>query len=209
MLVIVDYGSGNPASIVNMLKRCGINAVVSSAPETIAKAERLILPGVGIFDHGMTEIHRRGLFPILNHRVLNDKVPILGICLGLQLLMENSEEGQEKGLGWIPGSVIRFRENRFSKDLKVPHMGWSEVQLKKTSPLFRDMYPDPRFYFVHSFHLEPHNPEDILCTALHGYEFTAGVEKDNIAGVQFHPEKSHKFGMRLLANFATAAERSA
>lgn len=200
-VVIIDYGVGNLSSIKNMLKKIGVPAIISDKEEDIAKADKLILPGVGSFDYGISQLRSRPYYETLNKRVLQDKIPVLGICLGVQLLFEGSAEGVEKGLGWIPGRSVGFDRSRLGEKLKVPHMGWAEVVPTKKSKLFTDMYNNPRFYFVHSFHLMVDNASDALVNANHGYDFVAGVEHENIYGVQFHPEKSHKFGMKLLENF--------
>jgi glutamine amidotransferase len=201
MLVIVDYGVGNLAAIKNMLKKAGSDSLISEDPETIRKADKLILPGVGAFDTCAGKLQASGLIPLLNRKVLEEKTPTLGVCVGMQLLTEGSEEGVLPGLGWIRGRVVRFRQDRMPAGTKVPHMGWTDVELCKPSPLFREMYAEPRFYFVHSYHPELTEPDDALVRAHYGYTFVAGMEKGNILGVQFHPEKSHKFGMKLLANF--------
>jgi glutamine amidotransferase len=201
-VVIVDYGVGNLESIRNMLKKAGFESKVSSRKEDILQADRLILPGVGAFDACALKLRQSELINVLEEKVFGDKVPILGICVGLQLLMRASEEGRERGLGWIEGDVIRFDAARLPGSVKIPHMGWTEVIEAKPS-LLLDEIIDPRFYFVHSYHVLPDDDEDILLTANYGYPFAAAVLKNNIMGVQFHPEKSHKYGMKLLSNFAT------
>ncbi|MEZ4852483.1 MAG: imidazole glycerol phosphate synthase subunit HisH [Bacteroidia bacterium] len=201
MITIIDYGLGNLASIKNMLKRIGIKSIITDDPEKIAAAEKLILPGVGAFEMGMNYIREKGLLDVMNQRVLEDKVPVLGICLGMQLLSRHSEEGDAEGLGWIEGDTIKF-DFEPSKNLKIPHMGWSEISQEHSSQLMHEMYEDPRFYFVHSYHVVCDDPEDVLLSVDYGMKVTCGVEKGNIMGVQFHPEKSHKFGMKLLSNFA-------
>lgn len=201
MLVIIDYGVGNLASIKNILKKIGVEAVISSDESVIAEADKLILPGVGAFDTCVEKLHESHLLPVLNTKVLQQRVPVLGICVGMQLLMKGSEEGVLPGLGWIDGEIIKFQPQRFAIPVKVPHMGWTEVHLHGPSRLFEDMHEEPRFYFVHSYHVMLKNEEDTLVYADYGYPFAAGVEKDNILGVQFHPEKSHKFGMKLMDNF--------
>ena len=201
MLVIVHYGVGNLASIKNILKKIGEEAVISSEASVIAEADKLILPGVGAFDTCAGKLQASGLIPLLNKKALEEKTPVLGVCVGHQLLLEGSEEGQLPGLGWIRGRVIRFRQDKMPVGYKIPHMGWTEVAVCKPSRLFDGMFDEPRFYFVHSYHAEPVDKEDALVRANYGYNFVAGVERGNIAGVQFHPEKSHKFGMKLLQNF--------
>jgi glutamine amidotransferase len=201
MISIIDYRTGNLGSIQNMLKKIRVESVVTSSPADIEKAEKIILPGVGAFDKGMDNLISLGLLDILNRKVIVEKTPVLGICLGMQLMTESSEEGVLKGLGWFDATTIRFNFGD-QKSLKVPHMGWNSISLKKESRLFKDMYPDPRFYFVHSFYVKTRNEADDVTGTAYGIEFTSSFEKGNIAGVQFHPEKSHKFGMQLLKNFA-------
>lgn len=202
MITIIDYGVGNLLSIRNMLKKAGYrDATISNKEEDIAQAEKLILPGVGHFDYGMHQLRESAFFDTLNKRVQTDKVPILGICLGAQLLTQGSEEGELPGLGWIQARTIRFDSSRMDTSLKIPHMGWGDVKVQKPSKLFENMPEDPRFYFVHSYHLVCDDPSDELVSCTHGYSFVAGVERGNVLGVQFHPEKSHKFGLQLLSNF--------
>ena len=201
MLIIIDYGIGNLSSIRNMLKYIGIDSIISNKTEDIETADKLILPGVGNFDYGMEQLHKSGLVNSLNEKVLNNKTPVLGICLGAQLLTEGSEEGVAKGLGWIKGRTVAFDKTKLATNQKIPHMGWTDVSNYNKSKLFTGMYNEPRFYFVHSYHLKIDNKEDIMADASYGYQFTAGVENGNILGVQFHPEKSHKYGMSILGNF--------
>lgn len=184
-----------------MLKKAGVESKISSAKEDIEAATKLILPGVGSFDYGMDQLHKAGLVEGLHDSVLNKKVPILGLCLGVQLLTESSAEGKEKGLGWIKGKTVAFDKSKLSPTQKVPHMGWADVKHFEQSKLFAGMYEEPRFYFVHSYHLQLDHPDDILAQAHYGYDFVVGIEHENIVGVQFHPEKSHKYGMKLLENF--------
>jgi glutamine amidotransferase len=201
MITIVDYGLGNLGSILNLLKKIGAPAKLSTSKLDIEKADKLILPGVGSFDNGMNQLRERGFIDVLNWKALEEKVPTLGICLGMQLLSNSSEEGSEKGLGWIDADTIKFKFDTDNAHLKVPHMGWNLVKEAKKSVLNQDMYEEPRFYFVHSYHVKCKNPQDELFRTSYGFEFTSAVEKGNIMGVQFHPEKSHKFGMQLLSNF--------
>lgn len=203
MIVIIDYKMGNLGSILNMLKKIGAPGIISSDTDAIRQADKLILPGVGAFDNGMKNLDDLGLIPVLSEIVLQERAPILGICLGMQLMTNSSEEGKLPGLGWIDAKTVRFRHDP-SNDLKIPHMGWNTVSVRKESALFRDMFPEPRFYFVHSYHAVCEDPADVLTVTPHGYEFASAFQHGNIIGVQFHPEKSHKFGMRLLRNFAEA-----
>lgn len=184
-----------------MLKRLGIDSAISNQKDDILNADKLILPGVGAFDYGIQQLHLSGLVDVLNEKVLNNKIPVLGICLGAQLLTAGSEEGKSAGLGWIKAKTISFDRTKLASDHKIPHMGWCEVTEYKHSKLFTNMYEDPRFYFVHSYHLQVEDEHEVLVKASYGYTFAAGVEKGNILGVQFHPEKSHKYGMQLLQNF--------
>lgn len=201
MITIIDYNTGNIKSIQNMLKRIGAKSCISSNPLEIENAEKLILPGVGHFDYGMRNLQESGLIEVLNKRVLKDKVPILGICLGAQLLGNKSEEGVLPGLAWVDMEVLKFDKAKMAEDLKIPHMSWNEITIKKESILLSGLDNESRFYFVHSYYMKCNNEKDVLTTSRYGYEFTSAVEKENIFGVQFHPEKSHKFGMRLLENF--------
>lgn len=201
MVTIVDYGVGNLASMQNMFKKIGVPSRITSAEAEIESATKIILPGVGAFDTCAAKLSESGLLPVLNEVVLNRKIPVLGVCVGMQLLMRGSEEGILPGLGWIDGRIVRFKQELLPSSLKVPHMGWTDVFAARHSKMLVDMYDEPRFYFVHSYHAQLYNPEDAMLNAEYGYSFTAGVEHDNIIGVQFHPEKSHKFGVKLLDNF--------
>jgi glutamine amidotransferase len=200
MITIIDYKTGNLGSIQNILKRIGEDSVVTSDKTIISQSTKLILPGVGAFDTGMRNLLELDLVDILNKKVVEEKTPVLGICLGMQLLSSGSEEGSLNGLGWINASTVRF-EFEDSQEYKIPHMGWNFITQHKRSRLLDNMYSDPRFYFVHSYFFKANNPEDILTSTTYEKEFTSAVEKGNILGVQFHPEKSHKFGMKLLKNF--------
>lgn len=199
MVGIIDYGLGNLGSIQNMLKVIGEKSVITSDTDKLDKCERLILPGVGAFDAGMGKLNENGLAQFVKQKALVDKKPILGICLGMQLLGRKSEEGELPGLGLIPFDNIKFRLD--DTDLKVPHMGWDIVDFKQDNRLIKNLKGTQRYYFVHSYHAKCDSEENVLMTCDYGYEFTASVVKDNILGVQFHPEKSHNFGMALLENF--------
>jgi len=204
MIVVIDYGCGNPASIRNMLRKLGVSALVSSDAEDIRNADKIIFPGVGAFDHGADSIRKLGIAEALTDRVLKDGVPILGICVGLQLFARRSDEGVLPGLGWIEGDVVAFDKNRLGSTDKIPHMGWAELTVSTESPFLSGFHETPRFYFVHSFHMRCDHEADVAATARHGYDFCAAVKRDNLFGVQFHPEKSHRFGMRLLTNFISS-----
>ncbi len=201
MIVIVDYGMGNLGSIKNMLKKTGNPAVISNQPAEINQAEKLILPGVGAFDKSMENLKNLGLLEVLNRKVLEEKTPILGICLGMQIMTKKSEEGQLPGLGWIDAEIKRFKFDGPLSHLKIPHMGWNTLAIKKEHPLMTGLYSENRFYFVHSYYLSPGNDGIVLAESVHGNRFVSAVAAGNILGVQFHPEKSHKFGMTLLSNY--------
>jgi imidazole glycerol-phosphate synthase subunit HisH len=200
MITIVDFNMGNIGSIRNMLKKVGVPAQITADPAVIAVATKLILPGVGAFDPGMENLERSGLIGALRQRALVDKVPTLGICLGMQLMTGRSAEGIRPGLGWIDAEVSRF--DPADGSLKVPHMGWNGVQPLRASPLTEALPTEPRFYFVHSYYVQCRQPEDVVLETSYGQKFHSAFQHGNIYGVQFHPEKSHKFGMALLSNFA-------
>lgn len=185
-----------------MLQRINVESVISGDQRVLAKADGLILPGVGAFDTGISNLRKSGLWDFLNERVLAERVPILGICLGVQLMTEGSDEGRLPGLGWIRGRTIAFDRSRLLPENKIPNMGWRNIAVVRETALCRTLPLEPRFYFVHSFHLSCASPDDVIITCPYGYSFAAGVHRDNIYGVQFHPEKSHKFGMKLLENFS-------
>jgi glutamine amidotransferase len=203
MIVIVDYGLGNLGSIKNMLQFIGFDAMISSDKEDISRADKLILPGVGSFDQGMTNLYERELVSVLNQRVLTDKVPVLGICLGMQLLGLKSEEGSLLGLGWIEQESRKFNSND-PQLFPVPHLGWEYVTFKEEkSELLSGFGEETKFYFAHSYYVSCKNREEVILQADYIQPFDAGVRKGNIMGVQFHPEKSHKHGMQLLTNFVS------
>lgn len=200
MIVIVDYGVGNLASVLNMFKKIGVKKVmVSGDKDVILNATKILLPGVGAFDAGMNNLESSGLIPILNKKVLQEKVPVLGICLGMQLLTKRSDEGVKNGLGWIDAETIKFNLDPSLK-LKVPHMGWNYINVKMSNPLI-NMGTKNRFYFVHSYYVKCVDDSQSIATSNFGIDFTCIVNKENIFGAQFHPEKSLKFGMQILENF--------
>ena len=200
MIVIVDYKMGNLGSVSNIIKKIGHTSIVSSDIEVISQATKIILPGVGSFEKAMSNLKELGLVNVLNEKVIQQKTPTLGICLGMQLLTNSSEEGNVQGLGWIDANTVKFQLSEFP-ELKIPHMGWNEVDFPQAHYLCENYHEKPRFYFVHSYHVVCENDENKLMTTKHGIEFTSAIVKENIMGVQFHPEKSHKFGMNLFKNF--------
>jgi glutamine amidotransferase len=207
MIVIVDYGIGNVGSIYNMLRKVGAPARLGSDPETIASASKLILPGIGHFDAVMSAFNKSGLRPAVEDAVRARMVPILGICVGMQMMARGSDEGQEPGLGWIEAQTRRFDFRALNHSPRLPHIGWNYVRPAKTHTATTQLSATPRFYFVHSFHVACENPADILLQAHYGVEFTAAFAHQNMLGVQFHPEKSHKYGMQLLRGFAGVQEK--
>jgi glutamine amidotransferase len=200
-IAVVDYGVGNLGAIPNMLERLAAPVIITSDPEVLAEAERIILPGVGAFGAGMANLHARGLIPVLEERIVQASVPTLGVCLGMQLLFEGSDEANSPGLGWLRGRVVRFHSRGTEREQPIPHMGWAELDVQRESPLLDNLGDEPRFYFAHSYHPEPADEEDIVATATYRYPFAAVVRRGNIHGAQFHPEKSHRFGLQLLKNF--------
>ena len=199
MIVIVDYGMGNLGSLLNIFRRIGASARIESDPQQIAHASKLILQGVGAFDAAMSRIGEvRGLREVLDTKALVERVPILGVCLGMQLLTNGSEEGHLAGLGWIPGAAYRFPRQL---GLKVPHMGWNIATPSLASPLTRDLSTEARYYFMHTYFVRARDRANALLRTEYGLEFDSGLVRDNIFGLQFHPEKSHRLGMNILRNF--------
>jgi imidazole glycerol-phosphate synthase subunit HisH len=201
MIAIIDYGMGNLGSIYNMFKKVGADSMITSSHEKIAKADKLVLPGVGSFDAAMKRIHDNNYFDLLNELVLVEKKQVLGICLGMQLLFESSEEGQLPGFSWIKGEVMNFK-SRIPGSMKIPHMGWNDVTIINKSPLTKGFSNEMRFYFVHSYYAKVFDTENQMMICDYGISFDSAVHHENIYGVQFHPEKSHRYGMQLLKNFS-------
>ena len=200
MIHIIDYGMGNLGSMRNMFKRIGANVTVESDPSALAHAGKLVLPGVGSFDAAMARINESpGLRDLLEHKANAEKIPILGVCLGMQLLTKSSEEGELPGLGWIDAKTTRFPKQ---DGLKVPHMGWNVATPVKKSPLTDEVSKEPRYYFVHSFCVHVEDAGHSIMRTNYGLGFDSAIASDNIYGVQFHPEKSHRFGMHILKNFS-------
>lgn len=203
MITIVDYGMGNLGSIKNMFKYIGVEAEIQSDVDKIKKASKILLPGVGSFDTAMKKINESDLKEVLNEKALKEQVPVLGICLGMQLLTNASEEGNLAGLGWIDAKTMSFK-NRIDKKYRIPHMGWNIVNKSNVSLLTNgfEEFDETRFYFVHSYFVKVENEKNSILKTSYGVEFDSAIQKDNIYGAQFHPEKSHKFGMKLFENFA-------
>jgi len=200
MIVIIDCGMGNPGSILNMIRKLGKEVCITNDAKKILSATHILFPGVGSFDNGIKKLSSSGMLPNIEKRVLQDKIPFLGICLGMQLLFSTSEEGVSSGLCWLPGKVTRFNFNS-DRALKIPHMGWNSVRPTSYGSLFNGLEEEARFYFVHSYYVECDNHEHILGYTNYGISFASTVQYQNIYGVQFHPEKSHRFGLTLLKNF--------
>lgn len=202
MIRIVDYGVGNIQAFMTMFKRLGIAAERAHTPADLADATRLILPGVGAFDHAMQLLNQSGLRATLETMVLGQKVPVLGICVGMQMLAAGSDEGVLPGLNWVPGRVKAFADAPASAALPMPHMGWNDLTVKPGNKLFAGADPQPRFYFLHSYYFDCADKSNVAATATYGIDFDCVVSCGNIHGVQCHPEKSHHFGAQLLKNFA-------
>ncbi|MDP2851930.1 MAG: imidazole glycerol phosphate synthase subunit HisH [Gallionella sp.] len=201
MIRVIDYGLGNIAALLNILKMLNIQAAAACNVDQLRGATKLILPGVGAFDHAIELLDDSGMRQFLDELVLDRGVPVLGICVGMQIMALSSEEGQAEGLGWIDGSVRSFRSLQ-RKDLLLPHMGWNDVKPVSDSPLFSQLRADARFYFLHSYYFDCVRGEDVSAVTSYGIDFSCAVNAGNVYGVQFHPEKSHHFGAQLLKNFA-------
>ena len=199
MIAIIDYEMCNVGSVRNMLKRIGVQSIITSDKDEIATAEKIILPGVGAFDNGMQKLYDLDLIDVLNHQVLVEKKPVLGICLGMQLITKSSDEGMKEGLGWIDAHSLKFN---LQDQYRIPHMGWNFTTVVKQNELTKDLLPNSRFYFVHSYFVKCKNEEDIILTCKYDKVFTAALHRENVYGLQFHPEKSHKYGMQLLKMFS-------
>lgn len=200
-ITIVDYGMGNIGSLENMIKKTGGTTRIAKSCEELTSAQKIILPGVGHFDNAMKLLNANGFTDKLNTLVLDNKVPILCICLGAQIAMEESEEGVESGLGWIKGSVRKFNFDTQIEKFRVPHMGWNDIHFTKSSKLLTGLESNVPFYFVHSYYMSPRFICDELSSTTYGIEFSSALERDNVYALQFHPEKSHKFGQKIIANF--------
>jgi glutamine amidotransferase len=202
MITIIDYGLGNVKAFANVYKKLDIPIKIATQADDLKKATKVILPGVGAFDQAMRRLEISGMRKILDEIVLDRKVPVLGVCVGMQMLAYSSEEGKLPGLGWIDAEVKRFDSASFTSFACVPHMGWNEVKVLKANGLFRELGNAGRFYFLHSYYIHCKKSEDIIAVTDYSGEFVSAVNSGNIFGVQFHPEKSHHWGIRLLENFA-------
>lgn len=200
-LVVVDAGIGNLGAIPNMLKRIGATARITNRADEIAAADRLILPGVGAFDAAMRTLNELGIVDALTQKAIGERVPVLGVCLGMQLLFRGSEEGDLPGLGWIGGDVVKFQLDAADRSVRVPHMGWNYVASTNGAALLAGFEQTPRFYFAHSYHVQCDDPKDVAGWTSYGYRFASVVQHENIGGIQFHPEKSHRFGLKVFENF--------
>lgn len=204
MIAVVNYGSGNIRALCNIYHRLGIPFIVATTPAELRRGERIILPGVGAFDQAMGELERSGLRAALDECVLRERRPILGICVGMQLLAHRSEEGVLPGLGWIDGVVRRFEDSRFNQRTRLPHMGWNTAEPTRPTSLFQGIDLERGFYFLHSYYFSCATGGDELARTNYGGPYASAVNRENIFGVQFHPEKSHHAGVQLLKNFAAA-----
>lgn len=202
MITILDYGSGNINAIKNIYERLNIPFEFATTKNQIMKADHILLPGVGAFDETVSTLHEKGFAQVLNKKVLEEKVPILGICVGMQMLADRSEEGTLNGLGWIHGQVKKFDKNLIIDKPKIPHLGWNSIEITRDCPLFKEIDPEIGFYFVHSYYFDCEDEANAICKTQYGKVFHSAVNRDNIYGVQFHPEKSHDNGIQLLKNFA-------
>lgn len=202
MITIIDYGLGNILAFVNVYNRLNIPVAVAKSADDLRNATRLILPGVGSFDHAMQQLDQSGMRQPVEQLVMRDKMPVLGICVGMQMLAKSSDEGELPGLAWIDGTVKKFDLSAMPPDTNLPHMGWNDVTPVAEGGLFKGMEQDSRFYFLHSFYFECNQQSNVLAVSDYGGNFSCAVRQDNVYGVQFHPEKSHHFGSQLLKNFA-------
>jgi imidazole glycerol-phosphate synthase subunit HisH len=202
MISIIDYGLGNILALANIFKKLNISVEVVTTPEQLQTAERIILPGVGSFDWAISRLNDSGMRSILEHLVLEKKIPVLGICVGMQMMANRSDEGKLKGLGWIDADVRKFDVGSFVQSTHLPHMGWNDVTPVKSSCLFSKLERDARFYFLHSYYFSHNDQNQVLAQTDYNGLFASSVYRENVYGVQFHPEKSHQWGIQLLKNFA-------
>jgi imidazole glycerol-phosphate synthase subunit HisH len=202
MIAIIDYGVGNIRAFANIYKRLEVPLIFAKKVEDLKGATKLILPGVGAFDHAMSQLQKSGMKETLDDLVIEKKIPVLGICVGMQMLAATSDEGSLAGLGWIDASVKRFDEKVIQHTTHLPHMGWNDIEAVQENKLLEGLEKRAKFYFLHSYYFQCNEKDDIIATSLYGIEFSCAVNRGNIYGVQFHPEKSHQFGIQLLDNFS-------
>jgi glutamine amidotransferase len=202
MIAIIDYGLGNIKAFVNIYKQLNIPVIIAKNPDQLKDVEKIILPGVGSFDYAMQRFNDSGLRDTVDELVLHKTIPIIGICVGMQMLAKSSDEGNLPGLGWIDAKVKKFDLSTFTHPACIPHMGWNDVKPVKSTQLMNNLEKDARFYFLHSYYFHCNRQEDIIATANYGIQFSCAVRFKNILGVQFHPEKSHHWGIQLLKNFS-------
>lgn len=202
MITLIDYGVGNINAFVNVYKRVDVPVRIAKTKEDLIGAEKLILPGVGHFDHAMTQLNNSGMRDTLDKMVLLDKIPVIGICVGMQMMANSSDEGIMDGLKWIDASVRKFDESKIKQVTRLPHMGWNDVKPVKDIPLFNGLEKDAIFYFLHTYYFECNNQDDVMAVTEYGVEFASAAHHENKYGIQFHPEKSHSYGETLLHNFA-------
>jgi glutamine amidotransferase len=202
MITLIDYGVGNIFAFQNVYKRLDIPTKIAKSTEDLLDAEKLILPGVGSFDYAMIRLNNSGMRKKLDELVLVQKIPVIGICVGMQMMGNRSDEGSEEGLKWIDGDILKFDDKLIQHRTKLPQMGWNDVTPVRNHPLFGGLEKEAIFYFLHSFYFKCNNSSDSIAVSDYGVSFSSAVNKDNIYGIQFHPEKSHQYGEKLLHNFA-------
>lgn len=202
MIGIIDYGLGNVKAFENIYRRLHIPVKILRNSEDFDGITHLILPGVGAFDHAMNTFNNSGMRESAEKKAIREKVPVIGICVGMQMLAHSSEEGKLQGLGWVDGKVKKFDESQIAFSTHLPHMGWNDVEIKQVSKIFENLDEQPKFYFLHSYYFECNEPNNSIAHADYGIRFTCAINHNNIFGVQFHPEKSHAYGVQLLENFS-------
>lgn len=206
MITIIDYGLGNIKAFVNVYERLNVSVSIAKTEDDLKASTKIILPGVGTFDHAMRKLNNSGMRETIDYLVLEQKLPILGICVGMQILSRSSEEGKLPGLGWINGTVKKFNSSGLDSKIQLPHMGWNTIHSNKSNPLLINLNRDSRFYFLHSYYFRCDSQHDTIASTEYSIRFASAINNKNIYGVQFHPEKSHQWGIQLLKNFANIRE---
>jgi len=202
MIAIIDYGVGNIRAFANIYKKLGVPLIIAKTADDLIGAKKLILPGVGAFDHAMDQLQKSGMRAFLDDMVIKEQIPVIGICVGMQMLAKSSDEGKLDGLGWIDASVKKFDESEIRFKTHLPHMGWNDIKLVRENKILKGLEKDAKFYFLHSYYFHCNQSEDVIAEADYGIEFSCAINKNNVYGVQFHPEKSHEYGIQLLKNFS-------